>query len=264
MTSMSAADWDARYRSAELVWSATPNMWVEQETAGLMPGRALDLACGEGRNSIWLAEQGWQVTGVDFSPVAVRTARVLAARAGLAERASFVCATVQDAAEALGHRTFGIVYVSLGALCWLPSVEQWAGQVAALTRPGGRLYLHDSHPLSWSLADEAPVITHTYFEEPEPFVDDSGQTYSDADRPLANTRTYEWNHSIGEVVTAVVGHGLRIDVLTEHDWTVHQRFPWLVESTPRALDDAGGPTPHAAHLHPGRHPAALNLGACRP
>ena len=78
MTSMSAADWDARYRGAELVWSATPNMWVEQETAGLMPGRALDLACGEGRNSIWLARRGWQVTGVDFSAAALAKAQTLA------------------------------------------------------------------------------------------------------------------------------------------------------------------------------------------
>ena len=49
---------------------------------------------------------------------------------------------------------------------------------------------------------------------------------------MANTRTYEWNHGIGEVVTALVNRGLRIDVLTEHDWTVRQRFPWLVESAP--------------------------------
>ena len=105
-------------------------------------------------------------------------------RPGLAQRASFVCASVQDAAGALVHRTFDIVYVSFGALCWLPSLEQWAAQVAALARPGGRLHLHDSHPFSWSLADEAPVLTHTYFEEPEPFVDDSEQT--------SPTRTDRW------------------------------------------------------------------------
>jgi len=190
------------------------------------------LQCHFGLDTLAWADAGARVVGVGFSPVAVRTARDLAVRAGLAERASFVCAAVQDAAGTLGHRTFDIVYVSLGALCWLPSVEQWAAQVAALARPGGRLYLHDSHPISWSLADEAPLLTYTYFEEPEPFVDESQQTYTDADRPLASTRTYEWNHGIGEVVTALVNRGLRIDVLTEHDWTVRQRFPWLVESAP--------------------------------
>ena len=78
MTSMSAADWDSRYRGTDLVWGAAPNVWVEQETAALAPGRALDLACGEGRNSIWLAEQGWQVTGVDFSATALAKAETLA------------------------------------------------------------------------------------------------------------------------------------------------------------------------------------------
>ncbi len=77
MTS-SAADWDSRYRGTELMWGAGPNMWVEQEIAGRAPGRALDLACGEGRNSIWLAANGWRVTGVDFSAAALEKAEALA------------------------------------------------------------------------------------------------------------------------------------------------------------------------------------------
>lgn len=78
MRAMSAADWDARYQGPDLVWSSTPNMWVEQETRGLIPGRVLDLACGEGRSSIWLAQQGWQVTGADFSAAGLDKARILA------------------------------------------------------------------------------------------------------------------------------------------------------------------------------------------
>ena len=62
-----AHDWDERYAASEMVWSAGPNQFVERELAGLRPGRAVDLAAGEGRNSIWLAEQGWEVTAVDFS-----------------------------------------------------------------------------------------------------------------------------------------------------------------------------------------------------
>jgi SAM-dependent methyltransferase len=75
---MSAADWDARYQGPDLVWSATPNRWVAQQTRDLVPGRALDMACGEGRNSIWLAQQGWQVTGADFSAAGLDKARMLA------------------------------------------------------------------------------------------------------------------------------------------------------------------------------------------
>ena len=75
---MDAAGWDERYAAAQLVWSATPNAVVARETAPLPPGRALDLASGEGRNAIWLAERGWQVTAVDFSAVATERTRTWA------------------------------------------------------------------------------------------------------------------------------------------------------------------------------------------
>jgi SAM-dependent methyltransferase len=74
---MDAAAWDERYRATDLVWGAPPNRWVEQELTGAAPRRALDLACGEGRNALWLAAQGWQVTAADFSPVAIGKAREL-------------------------------------------------------------------------------------------------------------------------------------------------------------------------------------------
>lgn len=80
---MDAADWDARYAAhhAErgLVWTAEPNGFLVAEVGGETPGRALDLGCGEGRNAVWLAEQGWRVTAVDFSPVALSAGRRLAA-----------------------------------------------------------------------------------------------------------------------------------------------------------------------------------------
>src|ERR1700712_1041252 len=77
---MDAQTWDERYAAAGLVWSATPNQFVAAELAALPPGRALDLACGEGRNALWLADRGWQVTAVDFSRVALDKGRALAAR----------------------------------------------------------------------------------------------------------------------------------------------------------------------------------------
>lgn len=69
--------WDARYEATDLVWSAGPNRWVEEIAAPLRPGRALDLAAGEGRNSLWLAERGWYATAIDFSQVAIDRARAL-------------------------------------------------------------------------------------------------------------------------------------------------------------------------------------------
>ena len=110
---------------------------------------------------------------------------------------------------------------------WLPSVTAWAGQVAALVRPGGRLYLHDGHPLAWAMAEDDLRVAQSYFEESEPLAVDSDVTYTDGDGRLTHARHYEWNHSLGETVEAVIGSGLRIERLVEHDWTLWRRFPWL-------------------------------------
>lgn len=84
MDVVDAAGWDARYAGGDLVWGEQPNQFVVDELAGLPPGRALDLGAGEGRNALWLAGLGWRVTAVDFSAVAVRRGRRLAAAAGVA------------------------------------------------------------------------------------------------------------------------------------------------------------------------------------
>jgi SAM-dependent methyltransferase len=91
---MRREDWDRRYEETELLWSAAPNRFLVEEAATLTPARALDLACGEGRNAIWLAELGWQVTAVDFSEVAIAKARERTARA--AAQVDFVCADLLD------------------------------------------------------------------------------------------------------------------------------------------------------------------------
>jgi SAM-dependent methyltransferase len=195
------------------------------DVAGL---RLLHLQCHFGLDTLAWARAGAHVTGLDFSPTAIDAARDIADRAGLTDRADFVCADVYDAVHVLEDATFDIVYVSLGTLCWLPNVDRWASQVGALVAPGGRFYLHDSHPVVWSLADDELRWEHTYFEESEAFTIETDVTYTDADRPLYATRIYEWNHSIGEIVTALIRHGLHLDWLVEHDWTVWRRFPWLI------------------------------------
>lgn len=80
------AGWNARYSATELVWSAEPNRWVSEVLAGRPAGTAVDLGCGEGSNAIWLAEQGWTVTGADFSDVALDKATALADRRGVTVR----------------------------------------------------------------------------------------------------------------------------------------------------------------------------------
>ncbi|MFC8449058.1 class I SAM-dependent methyltransferase [Kitasatospora sp. NPDC057223] len=115
---MDSHDWDARYGATDLVWGVEPNRWVVRECADLPAGRALDLAAGEGRNSIWLAARGWRVTAVDFSQVAVDRGRRLAA-AGPPEVAGRLDWVRADALgyrpEPGGHDLVLIVYLHLPA-----------------------------------------------------------------------------------------------------------------------------------------------------
>lgn len=227
----------------------------ELEVLGDVAGLdVVHLQCHFGLDTLALADAGASVTGLDFSGAAVAQARSLADRAELVSRATFVEADVVDAAEVLGPGRFDLVYVSLGALSWLPSVERWAEQVAALLRPGGRLYLHDGHPLAWSLSWEDLRVETSYFEEQKPFVDDSAKTYTDGDTTITSTRVYEWNHSVGEIVTAVLGHGMGIDSLAEHDWTVYGRYPWLIKTD----DGRWRPPPGAVRV-----PLSLTLTATK-
>jgi SAM-dependent methyltransferase len=87
-------DWDKRYASVENLWAVRPNRFLVAEVAELEPGRALDLACGEGQNAIWLATLGWAVTGVDYSEVAIGKARARAERDGA--HVDFVCADLLE------------------------------------------------------------------------------------------------------------------------------------------------------------------------
>lgn len=95
---MDASAWDQRYAAVDHVWSLEPNRFVAAELADLAPGRALDLACGEGRNAIWLARCGWHVTAVDFSPVAVDRARRFAGHLDGARPVTWVVGDVMTAA----------------------------------------------------------------------------------------------------------------------------------------------------------------------
>lgn len=80
---MEASEWDERYAERELIWSGKPNGSLVAEVADLPPGRALDVGCGEGADAVWLAQRGWQVTGLDVSEVALGRAQALAAAVGV-------------------------------------------------------------------------------------------------------------------------------------------------------------------------------------
>lgn len=96
MPDMDARDWDERYAAHDLVWSVEPNQFVAEVVGALRPGTAIDVAAGEGRNAIWMVEQGWTVTAADYSDVAIQRARALADER-LGDRASSLTTVAADA-----------------------------------------------------------------------------------------------------------------------------------------------------------------------
>jgi len=184
--------------------------------------KGVHLQCHIGTDTLSLARLGAQMTGLDFSPAAIVQARLLAQRAGA--NLEFVEANVFEAAEALPRESFDLVYTGIGALNWLPSIERWANSVASLLKPGGRLFIREGHPVLYALNDDrqdALVIEHAYFERETPLILDSEQTYVETDGRLTATITHEWNHGLGEVVSALLRHGMQITGLVEHD-----SIPW--------------------------------------
>jgi SAM-dependent methyltransferase len=212
----------------------------EQGEVGDVSGRSLlHLQCHMGQDTLSWARAGAETVGLDFSAPAIGTAGRLAEEIGLAERARFVVSDVYDAAAALPGERFDIVYTGLGALVWLPDLVRWAQVVASLLSPGGFLYLVEFHPVTDMLGDDGRTVKHDYFDAGGQEVDYQ-HTYTDGP-PMTNTRQVQWQHPLGEVLTALAGAGLRLDFFHEHEVTLFPRFPVLESSDGEYRFPAGHP-----------------------
>jgi SAM-dependent methyltransferase len=215
--------------------------------------RGVHLQCHIGTDTLSLSRLGATMTGVDFSRPAVEQARSFVASIG--ERVEFVEADVYDAAAVLPNHAFDLVFTGIGALCWLPDVRRWAEVVARLLGPGGRLFIREGHPMLWALADVRPdgllVVDHPYFEREEPTVWDEGGTYVETDAVFEHNVTHEWNHGLGEIVSALLDQDLRVTGLVEHDSVPWEALPGLMERLPNGewrLADRPWRLPHSYTL----------------
>jgi SAM-dependent methyltransferase len=198
--------------------------------------RGVHLQCHIGTDTVSLSRLGARMTGLDFSSASIEQARALVARSG--DDVTFVESDVYDAKSALGGEQFDLVFTGIGALCWLPSISRWAATVAAVLKPGGRLFIREGHPMLWSLADERPddllVVDYPYFERDEPIVWEDGGTYVETDAVFTANTTHSWNHGLGEIVTALMDEDLQITGLVEHD-----SVPWEALPGQMTKDDRG-------------------------
>ena len=118
----------------------------------------------------------------------------------------------------------GVLFVTWGALCWLPDIRRWAQVVATLLRPGGRLFMREGHPMLWALADPRPdglvVVEYPYFETAGVHFSESF-SYVEHDEPLVSPDIVSFNHGLAEVITALMDAGMALTDIEEHN-----TVPW--------------------------------------
>ena len=194
--------------------------------------RLLHLQCHFGLDTLSFARMGAAATGLDFSPRAIAEARKLAAE--LALDARFVEARVDEAAEKAGTG-YDIVFSSWGVLMWLPDLEVWARNIAACLKPGGFFYLAEGHPLLWTLDDVGKTVEENFRTVRSYFLDgpqqwEDAHDYAEPEITLTHFRSNEWQHTLGEVVTALAAASLRIEFLHEHDKLVWPAVPSMTRA----------------------------------
>jgi len=222
-TELNRAHWDALaavhgqdgyYDAQALIADRLPLGDVEAAAVGDVDGLdVMHLQCHLGFDAIRLARLGARVTGVDFSAASLEKARALAAACGVSVE------WVQADSTALPPSLFGrfdVVYSTIGVLCWIADIDAWMRGAFAALRAGGRLVLVEIHPLVQMFESFSPPrVDFPYaFDGPRAF--DLPGSYADPDASVASTASVQFGHSLGEIVTAALGAGLRVETLHEH------------------------------------------------
>jgi SAM-dependent methyltransferase len=198
----------------------------------------LHLQCHFGMDTLSWARRGAEAVGLDLSDEAVALARRLAAEVGLAERAEFICADVYDADAHLDGRSFDVVFVSWGAIEWLPDLDAWAGIIARHLRPGGTFYMAEIHPFAYGL-DEVPgthdvQVKYRQLPAPDrPDVEPVEGSYADMSADTTGLVSYGWPHSFAEILGALTGAGLRLEHLHEFPMSPAPFWDWMVRDEER-------------------------------
>ncbi len=206
-----------------------------------------------------LARRGARVTGVDFSEASVAQARALAAKCGL--QAEFVCAAVETLPDVLTGQ-YDIVFTSYGVLCWLADLGRWGRTVAHFLKPGGVFYIVESHPFadvfndtSGPEEDEELRVAYPYFSDGRAIVTQTRGSYADREAAVVHDMSYQWSHTLGEILEAVLGAGLRLDFLHEFPVCFYPKLPGMTRG-----EDGWHRLPGAR----GRLPLLFSLRATKP
>jgi SAM-dependent methyltransferase len=200
--------------------------FVELEELGDVSGKSLlHLQCHFGLDTMSWARMGARVTGVDFSEKAIELAQTLAR--DLSIDANFIQSPIYDLPHVLNEK-FDIVYTSYGVLCWLSDLKKWGKVIGHFLKNNGIFYMVEFHPIR-GMFDDDGNMKEPYFHKEEPIKYEGSGSYADPKADFKHV-SYEWLHSLADIVNALVEAGLRIEFLHEFPFSTSGDLPFLVKA----------------------------------
>ena len=213
---------------------------IELNEIGQVYGRSLlHLQCHFGMDTMSFSRMGAKCTGIDLSDEAIKLATEINAELKLDAR--FICCNVYDLlignwsaaktppSEGLGEaELFDIVFTSYGTIGWLPDLGPWAKVIVERLKPGGFFYMAEFHPVVWMFDDDFTHIKY-YYDNKELIVMEDQPTYTGDENEIEG-KEYSWNHSISEVLNALISTGLKIEFFNEHTYSPYSNFKNSVET----------------------------------
>jgi SAM-dependent methyltransferase len=198
---------------------------IELEELGDVSGKSLlHLQCHFGLDTLSWARRGAKATGVDFSDEAIKTAKQLSEETSI--KAKFICSDIYSLPDVF-KGNFDIVFTSAGVLAWLPDLKLWAEIIAHFLKRGGFFYIREFHPFKIVFDDSTSVtelkVRWSYFHSPQPMKWKMG----DYANPNISGTSYEWTHSLGDIITSLANAGLRIEYLHEFPVCGYQALPFM-------------------------------------
>lgn len=218
------------YKLAEFKKGTNKLDWLVRQEMGEVEGKTLlHLQCHFGMDTLSWALLGAKVTGVDFSSKAIRTAKSLSSEMKIPAR--FIQTNLYNLPKKLNEQ-FDLVFTSYGVLCWLHDLDKWSEIIFNYLKPGGFFYIAEIHPFAAVFDDEGEIeilkARYDYFDKDvQKF--ESATSYADANIPLKHSTEYEWQHTLGEIVSALINAGLTIQFMREYEFCCYSRFKGMTE-----------------------------------
>jgi ubiquinone/menaquinone biosynthesis C-methylase UbiE len=220
--------WDRHFANQDFIWQKDPELAALKEM-GISGKDVIHLCCNNGIELLSLKRLGaGRCVGVDISDEAIQDARNRAERFGIA--CEFVQSNVYEVPQNY-YNSFDLVYITIGAFCWLPDLTELFKVVRALLKPTGKLFIYEQHPFTQMLPFEVkgnrnrPELTENYFQAGEISSNEGLDYYGNCE--YESPLSYEFVHTLSDIFSAILDSGLQISKFKEYDHDISNGFAWV-------------------------------------